>query len=405
MNFLELLKMAFSNLLSYKMRSFLTMLGIIIGISAVILMSAIGAGAQDKIVGDLNKLGIGNFDVSIDNSIDNIKNRNRLQQKHIDMITNISGVESVAPTGTVRHRIEMSSGFGNFSIITGVVPASFNIENTQLLKGRYFNSEEYRKTGYFAIVDDVTTARIFGDESPLGQKITIRIKDLGNKDYVIVGVSKNPVASLTGIFGGNSPSFVQIPYQNYQYISKLDEKYYSGIKVKVSDPNELSQIMDNTTNVLNKESGIDGLYQAVNSNTGLEQFNSILSMLSIFVSFVASVSLFVGGIGVMNIMLVSVTERIREIGLRKAIGAKNKDILLQFLIESIILTVSGGVIGILLGSVSAFLISNALGLVLIIKVSILLISITVSMLIGVIFGVYPASKASKLNPIDALRVD
>ena len=128
-------------------------------------------------------------------------------------------------------------------------------------------------------------------------------------------------------------------------------------------------------------------------------------MLSIFVSFVASVSLFVGGKGVMNIMLVSVTERIREIGLRKAIGAKNKDILLQFLIESIILTVSGGVIGILLGSVSAFLISNELGLVLIIKVSILLISITVSMLIGVIFGVYPASKASKLNPIDALRVD
>ena len=405
MNFLESLKMAFSNLLSYKMRSFLTMLGIIIGISAVILMSAIGAGAQEKIVGDLNKLGIGNFDVSMDTSIDNIKNRNRLQQKQVDMITNISGVESVAPTGTARQRIEMSSGFRNFAIITGVVPASFNIENTQLLKGRYFNAEEYRKTGYFAIVDDVTIARIFGDESPLGQKITIRIKDLGNKDYVIVGVSKNPVASMTGIFGGNSPSFILIPYQNYQYISKLDEKYYSGIKVKVSDPNELSQIMDNTTNILNKESGIAGLYRAVNSNTGLEQFNSILSMLSIFVSFVASVSLFVGGIGVMNIMLVSVTERIREIGLRKAIGAKNKDILLQFLIESIILTVSGGVIGILLGSVSAFLISNALGLVLIIKVSILLISITVSMLIGVIFGVYPASKASKLNPIDALRVD
>ncbi len=404
MNFLESLKMAFTNLLSYKMRSFLTMLGIIIGITAVILMSAIGAGAQEKIVGDLNKLGIGNFDVSIDTSVDNIKNRNRLQQKQIDMIKNIKGVEAVAPSGMARQRVEMDN-FKNFALITGAVPASFNIENTQLLKGRYFNTDEYRKTGYFVILDDVSAARIFGDASPLGKKITVRVRGLGDKEYVVVGVSKNPVASLTGIFGGNSPSFLQIPYQNYQYISKLDEKYFDGLKVKVSDPNELSQIMEATTTVLNKESGIDKLYQAVNSNTGLEQFNSILSMLSVFVSFVASVSLFVGGIGVMNIMLVSVTERIREVGLRKAIGAKNKDILLQFLIEAIILTVSGGLIGIFLGCILAVVLSTSFGMVPIIKVSIIMTSLIVSTLIGVIFGVYPASKAAKLNPIDALRVD
>ncbi|MBP9477421.1 MAG: ABC transporter permease [Sebaldella sp.] len=404
MNFLESLKMAFTNLLSYKMRSFLTMLGIIIGITAVILMSAIGAGAQEKIVGDLNKLGIGNFDVSLDTSLDNIKNRNRLQQKQVDMIKNISGVEAVAPSGTARQRVEMDN-FKNFALISGAVPASFNIENTQLLKGRYFNANEYRKTGYFVIVDDVTAARIFGDESPLGKKIKVRIRGLGDKEYIIVGISKNPVASLTGIFGGNSPSFLQIPYQNYQYISKLDEKYFDGLKVKVSDANDLSRIMDATTAILNKEAGIDKLYQAVNSNTGLEQFNSILSMLSVFVSFVASVSLFVGGIGVMNIMLVSVTERIREVGLRKAIGAKNKDILLQFLIEAIILTVSGGLIGIILGSTLALVLSTSFGMVPIIKVSIILISLIVSTLIGVVFGVYPASKAAKLNPIDALRVD
>lgn len=404
MNFLESLKMAFTNLLSYKMRSFLTMLGIIIGITAVILMSAIGAGAQEKIVGDLNKLGIGNFDVSLDTSLDNIKNRNRLQQKQVDMIKNISGVEAVAPSGTARQRVEMDN-FKNFALISGVVPASFNIDNTQLLKGRYFNVNEYRKTGYFVIVDDVTAARIFGDESPLGKKIKVRIRGLGDKEYIVVGISKNPVASLTGIFGGNSPSFLQIPYQNYQYISKLDEKYFDGLKVKVEDANDLSRIMEATTAVLNKEAGIDKLYQAVNSNTGLEQFNSILSMLSVFVSFVASVSLFVGGIGVMNIMLVSVTERIREVGLRKAIGAKNKDILLQFLIEAIILTVSGGLIGILLGSTLALVLSTSFGMVPIIKVSIIITSLVVSTLIGVVFGVYPASKAAKLNPIDALRVD
>lgn len=386
------------------MRSFLTMLGIIIGITAVILMSAIGAGAQEKIVGDLNKLGIGNFEVSLDTSIDGIKNRNRLQKKQIDIIKNIEGVEAVAPSGNTGQRIEMGD-FKNYTIIFGVVPASFSIDNTQLLKGRYFNPSEYRKNGYFAILDDVSAERIFGKEEAIGKKITIRIRNMGNKEYIIVGISKNPVASLSGLFGGNTPSFVQVPYENYQYISKLDEKYYSELKVKVKDPNELSRIMELTSLTLNKEAGIEGLYQSINTNTGLDQFNSILSMLSIFVSFVASVSLFVGGIGVMNIMLVSVTERIREIGLRKAIGAKNNDIMLQFLIESIILTGTGGIIGIILGSSSAFLISNLLGMMPIIKLSIILISLIVSTLIGIIFGVYPASKAAKLNPIDALRVD
>ena len=169
MNFLESLQMEFTNLLSYKMRSFLTMLGIIIGITAVILMSAIGAGAQEKIVRDIKKLRKGNFDVSIDTSVDNIKNRNRLQQKQIDMIKNIKGVEAVAPSGMARQRVEMDN-FKNFALITGAVPASFNIENTQLLKGRYFNTDEYRKTGYFVILDDVSAARIFGDASPLGKK-------------------------------------------------------------------------------------------------------------------------------------------------------------------------------------------------------------------------------------------
>ena len=404
MNFIESLKMAVTNLLSYKMRSFLTMLGIIIGITSVILMSSLGSGATEKITGDLNKLGVGNFDVSLDTSVDNTKNRHRLQQKHIDMIKNISGVEYVAPSGSSRQRLEMK-GFQNFTMVFGSTQETFDIENTQILLGRYFNSSEYRKNGYYAIIDNVTSAKVFGEASPIGQKITLKLKDIGYKEYTVVGVFKNPVASMSSLLGGSSPTLVYVPYENYQYISKLDEKYHDSLKVKVKDPNDLERVMSVTSETLNKEAKIEGLYQSVNSSSGLDQFNSILSMLSIFVSFVASVSLLVGGIGVMNIMLVSVTERIKEVGLRKAIGAKNKDILLQFLIETIILTLTGGLIGIFLGTVSTVIVSNILDMNPVIKVNIIFLSLTLSTMIGIVFGVYPASKAAKLNPIDALRVD
>ena len=404
MNFIESLKMAVTNLLSYKMRSFLTMLGIIIGITSVILMSSLGSGATEKITGDLNKLGVGNFDVSLDTSVDNTKNRHRLQQKHIDMIKNISGVEYAAPSGSSRQRLEMK-GFQNFTMVFGSTQETFDIENTQILLGRYFNSSEYRKNGYYAIIDNVTSAKVFGEASPIGQKITLKLKDIGYKEYTVVGVFKNPVASMSSLLGGSSPTLVYVPYENYQYISKLDEKYHDSLKVKVKDPNDLERVMSVTSETLNKEAKIEGLYQSVNSSSGLDQFNSILSMLSIFVSFVASVSLLVGGIGVMNIMLVSVTERIKEVGLRKAIGAKNKDILLQFLIETIILTLTGGLIGIFLGTVSTVIVSNILDMNPVIKVNIIFLSLTLSTMIGIVFGVYPASKAAKLNPIDALRVD
>ena len=404
MNFLELLKMAVINLLSYKMRSFLTMSGIIIGISSVILMSSLGSGATEKIMGDLNKLGIGNFDVSLDTSVENTKNRHRLQQKHIDIIANIHEVEVVAPSGMSRQRIEMKN-FENFTMVSGAVPETFEIENTNLLQGRFFNSSEYRKNGYFVMIDHVSSAKIFNDESPIGKKITLKIKDIGFKKYTVVGVFKNPIASMSSIFGGNSPTIVYIPYENYQYINKLDEKNYESLKVKVKDPNELEKIMSLTSDILNKEENIKDLYQSVNSSSGLDQFNSILGLLSIFVSFVASVSLLVGGIGVMNIMLVSVTERIREVGLRKAIGAQNKDILLQFLIEALILTLTGGLIGIFLGVISAVVVSGIFDMNPVIKASIIILSITLSSMIGIVFGVYPASKAAKLNPIDALRVD
>ena len=403
MDFMELLKLSVSNLFSYKVRSFLTMLGIIIGISSVIMMSSLGAGVKENITGDLNKLGVSNFEISIDTSPgQTYKSQDLLTQKDIKELKNIEGVEAVTPTSSTFARLSSNDGSDKMFTGTGVTEDYFKISNYTIIKGRKFLPNEYRKDGKYVIIDNITADQLFAGENPIGKKLTLNFRK-NSQTVTIVGVFKNPYASLGG--GAQMPAMGLLPNNYLNHLEGNEQNKYTALQIKTTDANEMSRIMEVVKEKLKTRGSEPNVYNVNSTSQGLDEFNNILNMLSLFISGVAAISLFVGGIGVMNIMLVSVTERIREVGLRKAIGAKTGHILIQFLIEAVILTFFGGIIGVVIGYSLAILVGMFIQTSPILSPVIVFVCILVSTMIGLIFGVYPAKKAAALEPMEALRTD
>ena len=222
--------------------------------------------------------------------------------------------------------------------------------------------------------------------------------------YTVVGVFQNEFEQYVKAMGGRRiPRFVRMPLRTYDKVFDLKANGYTDIVIESKNPENMSEDMARAKEILEDITGVADLYEVGTLSDGASSFDSVLTTLNLFVTFVAGISLFVGGIGVMNIMLVSVIERTKEIGIRKAIGATNRDILVQFLMESIILTGCGGIIGIIFGVLLALLVGNFAGIPPVFSLFSILTSLAVSMGIGIVFGVAPAKKAAELNPVDALR--
>ena len=393
MDFMELLKLSVSNLFSYKVRSFLTMLGIIIGISSVVMMSSLGAGVKENITGDLNKLGVSNFEISIDTSPgQTYKSQDLLTQKDIAELKNMEGVEAVTPTSSTFARLSTNDGSDKMFTGTGVTEDYFKMSNYTIVKGRKFLPNEYRKDGRYIIIDNTTADQMFPDENPIGEKLTLNFRK-NSETVTIVGVFKNPYSSMGG--GDQMPSMGLLPNNYLNYLEGNEQDKFTALQVKTTDANEMSRVMEIVKEKMKTRGSETDTYSVNSTSQGLDEFNNILNMLS----------LFVGGIGVMNIMLVSVTERIREVGLRKAIGAKTIHILIQFLIEAVILTFFGGIVGVIIGYLLALLIGIFIKTTPILSPVIVFVCIFVSTMIGLVFGVYPAKKAAALESMEALRTD
>ena len=405
MNFIESLKSAIQSLKGNKMRSFLTMLGIIIGISSVITMSAIGKGGQENITGNLKEGGYGKFSISVDKQDEEFRWKYLLDDSIIDKIKESGKFKAVSPKISSNFAVKIGER-KEMMFLSVTTPDFEEIDKIDIVYGRNILPFEYESGEKVITIDQLTARALFTNEkNAVGQTVELSQGRRGNDiTYKIVGVYKNPLEQMIKIMGGHRiPRFLRMPLNTYDKLFDLQSGGYTSLIVESKDPEKLAESMTDAKKLMADITGIEELYEVNAESNAAASFDNILSTLNIFVTFVAGISLFVGGIGVMNIMLVSVIERTKEIGIRKAIGATNADIMIQFLMESIILTGLGGILGIIIGILLGLGIGFVVKIPPIFSTISIISSLIVSTAIGIVFGVTPAKKAAQLNPVDALR--
>ena len=406
-DFKSTFKIAVLSLKTNKMRSCLTSLGIIIGVAAVIVMLAIGTGASTKVTKDMESMGSNLLTVrSASANQGGVRqgagSRPTLTLKDAIAINRLArGVEAVAPVSNQNQQVIY--GNQNWSTtVYGTTGRYLGIKAYEILIGRNFTPEDIKNSTKVAIIGSTVSSELFGDVNPVGK--TLRI---GGVPFRVIAVLKTKGSS--GPFDNDDLIFIPITTAQ----KKVFGVYFPGtvnmIVVKSQTPELMEYTEEDINEILIKRHNIginqEKDFEIRNSAEFQERLKSTVKTFSILLGSIASVSLLVGGIGIMNIMLVSVTERTREIGIRMAIGARSSDIRKQFLIEALLLAIIGGLIGVVAGVLTSFLVTKFSDLTAEITPFSIILSLSFSAIVGVLFGFYPAYKASLLNPIDALRYE
>jgi len=414
---LENIKVAFQALFLNKLRSFLTMLGIIIGVGAVIIIMAIGSGAQSSIVSNIQSMGTNlltiepgrdttrfgggaGFYRSSTATVSTATVRGDLYlsdykalKENANTLTGVAAIIQRSSTVTYLGTSEAVSILASTDDI-------FNIRNYKVSEGNFFNESNVSNSSNVAVIGQQVVDDFFGRIDPIGQNIKI-----DKQNFTVVGVLQ-PLGS--NAFGQNQDLMIVIP------ITTAQNKLYglstvNNIIAQVRDESIMDQATSEITNILRQQHhilpGKLNDFDIRNPSQMLETMSSVTNTLALMLAGIAAISLLVGGIGIMNIMLVSVTERTREIGIRKAIGAKNKDILTQFLTESIVLSLTGGIVGIIFAVIISYLLKKFAGMNTAITTTPIILALSFSTLIGLIFGIVPAMRAARLNPIESLRYE
>ena len=387
--FKESIKMAWSNIVHNRMRSFLTVLGVVIGVASIIALITIVQGATGSITSQISALGADKITVTAMGT----PLKQGLNEKDLERLSQIESVSNISPTISSKTSIATALDVKTDVSVQGKNDVYFTLNKDLLSLGRGINILDVKNKTKVAVIGSDIAKELYFGKNPVEQNILIN-----GSTYTVIGVL-NP---SSGFSMGSSNEAVLIPYTSA--MSSLGVKSITNLDVYMADSSQSAKIIENIEFVLNEAFNYkDKAFSVFNMQDMLDTIGNITGMMSLLLAGIASISLIVGGVGIMNMMLVSVTERTTEIGLRKALGAEPASIQLQFIIEAIFLSMFGGIIGLIIGVLIAFISAILIGFTFSLTINTILLAVGFSAAVGIIFGYFPAKKASKLNPIDALR--
>jgi len=392
---------------THKLRSFLTILGVVIGVAAVISLMSIGKGVTASVLENIQSMGSdlvtirpGAFTFG---GVRGGSSQTLTMEDAEAIAEQVNYISAVAPSYSSNLQLVVGSENMNSSV-TGVTPEYWEVQNLELASGAFFSEYEYQRGTKVAVIGSEVKETLFGDADPIGQQMR-----MGSIIVRVVGVLEE---SSGGMMSMSSDDAILIPLSALQQTvaqqrTAQGERIVSSIMLTVSDEEQADYVVEEITSLLRTRhrlgTGVDDDFNIMSVQEIAETISETTAMLTLLLGAIAAISLLVGGIGVMNIMLVSVLERTREIGIRKALGARERDIWLQFLVEAALLTFAGGIIGVVVGWAVSYMVSATGFMTTLVTADIVILAVSVSIAIGLFFGFYPAWNASRLNPIEALR--
>jgi len=390
MNLRELLKMALINIKGSKMRSLLTTLGIMIGIAAVIAVVAIGEGGRSALNTEVEKFGTNIFVIYVREEL----RPGDFQMIDVEVIKSaVPQVKYLAPQNNLSVKVRGPRKEINLGL-TGTTSELADIRNIEMKSGRFINEDDQVNSRNVIVLEEDAARELFGTADPLGQQVSIE-----GDGALVVGVVRKVESKLDE--GGSKAAYVPLSFTSH--MRGIEMIYY--LYGSATDKTAVDEAMNSSVKVLERRHQNPKHYSCESMQGNLRQINQILDIIGLIISSIAGISLLVGGIGVMNIMLVSVSDRTREIGIRMALGARRRDILIQFLVEAIVLCLIGGLLGTIIGYSGAFAVAKIADWPPLVSWKTIGLAFGFSTAVGLIFGVYPANRAARLDPIEALRRD